>query len=442
MNDIDSSLKFVTAVYERLDNIGCLGPIPSAGFLRAGYSKEESAAIDLVQQHANGLGLRCEFDEIGNFSATTTSESGRYVEFASHLDTVPYGGNFDGAAGVVAGLDAIRQIVGSAIRLKHGLRLRIWRLEEGSTFNAVCMGSRSAFGLSQHSILEHVFSDKTLRQAMISQGFNPAVIEEGRKTIGQSEIDSILAHFELHIEQANVLEVEEMDIGIVSSIRGPRRTRITIEGRFDHSGGTPMGTEYRSDANLAMAYMQVRLDQLFASQQAEAQGLVQTIGVINSNRAINESDARVYQTAPPKISGFGYFIFETRGSVSAIRDRYHAEALGLIKRTAEEFKVAVNISELNASDGIESLNDDLQRCLEQSCKETELRWRAITSGAMHDAAIVAGLKQSNGAAVPTGMIFIPCRQGISHSPDEFTSLDAIAKGACVLAGAAKILLTR
>lgn len=439
MNTLKSSISYIESVYSALNRIGNIGSEPESGFLRAGYSDEETAAINLIRHHAEELGMTCSFDAIGNFSATTKSRSGRYVEFASHLDTVPYGGNFDGAAGVVAGLDAVRQVVQSGGPVAHGLRLRVWRLEEGSTFNAVCMGSRSAFGMSDPSILNHIFSGKTLQEAIISQGLSPATINNRIPTINQEEVDSILAHLELHIEQANVLEVEKKDIGIVTSIRGPRRTQIEIEGRFDHSGGTPMGVAYRSDANLAIAYMQVRLDQLFTQEKAEACGLVQTVGVVNSSRVVNQRDARVYQNAPPKISGFGYFIFESRGAICTVRDRYHAKALALIEATAKEFGVRAIISELNSSEGIEMLDQNLQQALQNSCQQLEVAWRAIPSGAMHDAAIVAGRRQSSGQGVPVGMIFIPCRNGISHSPDEFTTFEAIAKGACVLANTAQQL---
>lgn len=423
----------VSRIYQQLNKIGNLGARLEDGFLRAGYSQEESAAIELIVAECKALSMEVAFDALGNFSATTPSQSGQYIEFASHIDTVPHGGNFDGAAGVVAGLEAVRALKDAPARGEHGLRLRIWRLEESSTYNIPCFGSRAAFGLVEPAALTRRFGTTSLAEAIELAGFASEPVRSQQATISASERDSILAHFELHIEQAAHLERSNLDIGIITSIRGPKRVRICVEGRFDHSGGTPMGTPHRADANLALAYMLSRVDAHYYEQQAESKDIVQTVGVINSDAVFNAQEPRVYQNAAPKISGFAYFIYEVRGSDSGLRDSYYQSVKTLLLHIAEEFGVTLTFDELSASDGIPTLDVELQRLLTTSCDQLHISYEAISSGAMHDAAIVATQKRSDGSSIPVGMIFIPCRDGISHNPREYTSYEAIAKGASVLA---------
>ena len=428
----------IAAHYQVLDKIGNLGETQDKGFLRAGYFPEEEAAIKYFADKCYALGLGCRFDQIGNFTAETKSESGKYIEFGSHVDTVPFGGNYDGLAGVVAGFEAIKFYAESSLELKHGLRLRIWRMEESSTFGLSCFGSKAAFGKVDGSALDNIFLDTTLKVAMENCGYDSEFLATKQHTIMQAELDSILAHFELHIEQANVLELNHNDIGIVTSIRGPKNIRFEIEGAFDHSGGTPLGRPYRRDANLAMAYMHVRLDEMIKSYVEKGHEIVQTVGIINSQKSQNEADYRVYNSSPAKVCGYAYFVLNVRAADDELRERYIEDVYTLLTRTAEEFGVVLKSKVSNESPGVKQIAKDNQMALESACKNVNVKYQFMPSGAMHDCAVLGQQKNSKGESIPIGMIFIPCRDGISHSPLEFATFSDIAKGASVLKEVVKV----
>lgn len=425
----------IEALYQTMHQIGCMGSSPESGFLRSAWSREESEAIEFIRREAEAIGLSPRVDAVGNMVLEVAGTSGQFVETGSHLDTVVLGGNYDGAAGVIAGLAAIKAVLSSAAPRKAGLRLRIWRGEEGGTFGGACKGSRAAFGELPPSELETIFEGATLAEAIAREGFDPSCIAERRSTILQPEIDSVAAHIELHIEQANFLERAGIDIGVVTSIRGPIRYRVQLEGAFDHSGGTPMGAKFRRDANLALGYIMVAIDRL--SQEAIASGadLVQTVGVINSERAINDRDRRVYQNATAKISGFCYFNLDIRSAQSAFRRGYVERVLATIQETASEFGVVASFSPISDTEPLEALDEGVAAASMASAESLGISACRMPSGALHDCLYLGQRRQTTGGLVPIGMLFIPCLDGKSHCPEEFTSYEAIAKGASVLAGA-------
>ncbi len=435
MSNWQISESIISDYYETLNRIGCLGESPEAGFLRAAYSNEETEAMRFVEKRALAIGATSRWDAIGNLFLEWPAPSARFVEVGSHLDTVPLGGNFDGAAGIVGGIAAIQRVLENTPQRKNGLRLRIWRAEESVTFSSVYAGSLGAFGKFNSKALGNRFRGRSLEEAMKSQGADPEVARAGRATISQAEIDSIVAHIEMHIEQGNVLEVEAKDIGIITSIRGPYRLKIELSGEFDHSGATPMGVKYRHDCNLALAYIMVRLDEMLKVRVGEGKDLIQTVGVINSFREMNESQREVYQNAPTKVSGFAYFTFDVRSNSRAVMDAYIAEASELIKKTAAEYRVDAEIELIGRSNPLESVDEVVQKKLESAATVLGFSSKLMPSGAGHDAAIVGGQRNSAGKQVPIGMVFIPCRRGKSHCPEEYTSYEAIAKGASVMARA-------
>jgi len=423
----------VTDIYRTLEKIGCLGDSPSAGYLRAAYSDEETQAMKFIEAEAKKLGAVARWDAVGNLALDWPGVSPQFVETGSHIDTVPNGGNFDGAVGVVSGLLAIAAIRRSNKNCRHGLRLRIWRAEESSTYNVLYGGSRAAFGQLDPACLTYTFQGRSYADAMLSQQADPEIIRSKRCTISQQEIDAIRAHVEIHIEQGRLLESSGTDIAIVTSIRAPRRYRIILNGDFDHSGGTPMGVEHRRDVNLAMAYMQVELDKLCNQAIAKGDDLVQTIGVINSSPDFNKANPLIHANAVPIISGFGYFSLEIRSNRAAILQQYSAQAEALIKQLAEKFRVKVEIQLLSSSTPLEHMDADIQKTMQDCAQKANISAMHLPSGAGHDTAVVGIQKKSDGSTIPVGMLFIPCRDGKSHCPEEYVSAEAIAKGATVLA---------
>jgi len=416
-----------------LDRIGNLGP--GQGFLRAAWSDEETTAMRYIEQVALTAGLLSRWDGVGNLGIETPGEFSEWVETGSHMDTVPGGGNYDGAAGVVAGLAAIIAISRTGHPLQRGLRLRVWRGEESSTFGVVSAGSRAAFGMLTPEVLEKVYHGKTLAEAIGGQGGDPSSIAKRMPTIGVSERHNIAAHIELHIEQGSVLEQGAYDLGVVTGIRGSIRSWVRLTGAFDHSGATPMGMEWRKDVNLAMAHMQVRIDALATTAIEGGRDVVQTVGVVNSNPHFNESVSPLYSNAVSKVSGFGYFSHEVRGCYPAEVRNFVRQAHDVIRQTADEFGVHVEIEEFSSVNGIFRLDDGLQHLLSACCKKHGASYTALPSGAWHDVGVLHDQQRDDGSKIPIGMLFVPCRGGVSHSPHEYTSPEQLALGAEVLAEA-------
>ncbi len=433
MKKISISQEAIAKHFDELSKIGNLGPSLTEGFSRPSWSNEETKAMEYIKSVAEIEGFTGRYDAVGNLFIRKAGKSNSVVQVGSHLDTVPRGGLFDGGAGIIAGLEAVISINRLNEGLTHGLELVIWRGEESATFQAVTKGSNAAFGLNNPEILTRRYEGKTLGEAIESQGFSVQPILDSSPTMSQERVDDILMHLELHIEQARKLEIEKLDIGIVTGIRGTLRRRICIAGQAAHSGGTPMGIEFRKDANLAMAYMQVELDKLANGALVKNHDLVQTVGIINCDNDFNEQDKRVFENALTKVSPFAYFTLDVRSSSSEFLRKYVAESEELVTSIASKFDVEVAIEQVTKLEPLEKMDERIQESAENACVNLGYSYSKMASGALHDVAVVAKQKRSNGSTIPSGLLFIPCRDGLSHNPLEYSSTEAVTKGANVLA---------
>ncbi|HEY85596.1 MAG TPA: M20 family metallo-hydrolase [Chloroflexi bacterium] len=436
------SIENIKHHFSILEKIGNLGTFREAGFLRASWSDEETAAMEYIKAVGRDHGLRTAYDGVGNLLLTTPGSQQGIIQIGSHLDTAPYGGNYDGAAGIVAGLEAILALKEQWPALRRRLELVVWRGEESATFGAVCKGSQAAFGQNDPNILLKKFNGQTLEEAIRGQGFDPGFIERSEAALPQSHIDSITAHLELHIEQARKLELDQKEIGIVTSVRGTIRFRIVVVGEAAHSGGTPMGVQYRKDANLAMAYMQVELDKLAGQALTKREDLVQTVGVVNTDRDFNVHNLHVYENALTKVSPYGYFTLDIRSNKLSFLENYAAQAQETIQAVARRFNVFVKIQQTGFLLPIEEMDKTLQKAAVDACRSLKYDYEMMPSGAIHDVAVVAAQKRSNGSSISGGLLFIPCKNGLSHNPKEYASPEAIQKGAMVLAQTLDLLLNK
>jgi N-carbamoyl-L-amino-acid hydrolase len=426
-------VKSISSHVQALSKIGNLGPKLEDGFTRPSWSDEETAAMDYIKDVAIQNGFKASTDAIGNlFLSFGCDENKEVVQIGSHLDTVVKGGLFDGGAGIIAGMEALIAVSKTVTNPKKGLELVIWRGEESGTFGVVFKGSKAAFGLLPASALESKFGDLTLREAIKSQGFDPSPIEKGERTISQDKLNKVAAHFELHIEQATKLEIDGDDIGVVTSIRGPNNYRISVRGEASHAGATPMGIEYRKDANLAMAYMHVELDKMSKEAISKGADLVQTVGVINSDKTYNQSHLDIYNTGLTTICAYSYFYLNVRSNDKEFLASYSEKALELINKIAEDFRVKVEIEKVSSSDPLKEMDPHLQNITEKAAKDLGYKVQRLPSGAGHDVQIVAQQKKSDGTSIPSLLVFIPCKDGLSHNPKEFTTNESITKCANVL----------
>jgi N-carbamoyl-L-amino-acid hydrolase len=391
-----------------------------------------------VRARGEAFGLQGTYDPVGNLLLRMPGDAPARILVGSHLDSVPHGGNYDGAAGVIAGLEAMRQLIEAGDGFAGQIDLVVWRGEE-YTFNAVYKGSAAAFGTAEPHILHNVYRDVSLRDAMLRQRSDPTYIDEGQPAFERPYVDSIKGYLELHIEQGARLETERKELGIVTSIAGDRRFLIVLEGTFDHSGATPMGTRYRRDVNLAMAYIQTAIDELAARYRAGGAEFTQTVGIVNADPEIDRRHPEVHSNSVTKVSGVGYFTLDIMSPDDEFMDRYSAEVHRVVWKTARAFRVQANIELTDSSGGLRELDSRLQGHLADAARRLGYSHMALPSGAGHDATVVGGAERSDGSTIPVGMLFVPCRGGISHSRDEHVEMDQLARGTEVLREAMRSL---
>jgi hydantoinase/carbamoylase family amidase len=426
MHSLPVLIRRIQERFEKLERIGNLGTRREDGFDRPAWSDAESAAMKYIQGAAEKAGMVSTWDGVGNLFLTTPGHGEEFVQVGSHIDTVPSGGNYDGAAGIVCGLEAIIPLKPMWERLNRKLQLVLWRGEESASFNAVCKGSGAAFGVCNPDILKNTNHGMSLHAAIQAQGFDPSFIAEKKATLSPEQKKKIASYIELHIEQAKRLETDGIPIGVVSSIRGTVRLRVEVSGEANHSGGTPMGIRYRKDANLAIAYMQVGIHEACSYAIEKGSDLVQTAGIINTDGDFNKKHPLVHTNSLTKVSPYGYFALDIRSNNTAFLTDYVKDIKKIIQERAKRFNVEVKITEILRLAPVERLDPAIQHSIEASCRDLKIPFIEMPSGAIHDAALVAG------QGIPVGMIFIPCRGGISHNPAEYASPEDLARGSQIL----------
>lgn len=394
-----------------LRELGEIGRDPRGGWSRLAFSPEERAAHDLFERWAGDLNLSISTDPIGNtFAELGGEEVGPALLAGSHLDSVPQGGNFDGGAGVAAALEVAR-LLSDVGGLKLPFRAVVFSAEEGPRFGAPCIGSRVATG---------IFTPDTLQELVDSQGRSAfeRASEVGLKPARAAEAvwasESVAAFLELHIEQGRVLESRSLPIGVVDAIAGSTRLELTFRGRPDHSGATPM--PLRKDALVGASEFVVEVERRAAALRTT----VATVGRM-------EVEPGSFTTVP----GLSRVSLDVR-DVDSERQRELAEDL-LHRAGRIGARRGLEVSAVLVSDQSPVvLHKPIRERLAIAARESSVAFRVLPSGASHDAAHIAKV-------APTGMIFVPSWEGISHSPDEWSNVEDIARAADVMATALRSL---
>jgi N-carbamoyl-L-amino-acid hydrolase len=384
------------------------------GISRLAFSDEDRQAGDYIQGLMREAGLTVRRDAFGNIIGRLagTDDSLPAVATGSHLDTVPEGGRYDGIVGVVGGLAAIKRLTAQG-PLRHPLELIIFMAEESSRFGYATMGSKAMTGVVNQAgwakAQDH--AGISLSAAMGQLGFPLDRVREAARAKGD-----LKAFIELHIEQGPVLEKTGNNIGIVEAIAAPTRLKIVVEGNAGHSGTTPM--DDRQDALVSAAMIILAVQE--AALEQHHRGTVGTVGVLkNHPNAMNVIPGRVEMGVD--IRGVEHdSIIET---IQAVKDAVSTIADG------QETPVAIDVM---ASDKPVPLNHDIIDTIEAACRKLGFSYKLMNSGAGHDAMNIA-------AIAPAGMIFIPCRAGISHNPAEHAEADDIMRGVDVLTEALRQL---
>ena len=358
-----------------------------------------------LEQAMRDAGAVTQIDVAGNLVGTIPGKRPELgtIMVGSHSDTVPDGGRFDGIAGVVAALEVARALRDKGVVLEHTLEVVDFLAEEVSIFGVSCIGSRGMSGTRPAEWLARASDGLTLEQGIAQVGGAPL-----RHVIR----DDIKAFLELHIEQGPVLQDEELDVGVVAAIAGITRIEIIVEGRADHAGTTPMGL--RKDALTTAAWITLGVEELGRALASGTHHFAATVGEFEmSPNAANVVPARVRM------------LIDARAERREDMERFLDELERGVAAIAEKTGVTVAPPRIVSDNHPTPCDLGLLEALDTACMTAGARHRRMVSGAGHDTAWMARITKA-------AMIFVPCVDGRSHSPDEFATTEDIALGTAVL----------
>jgi N-carbamoyl-L-amino-acid hydrolase len=391
------------------------GSADGEGVTREAYGPGERMAHALVRAAADRIGLVSTVDVAGNLYMTLpgADRTAKRIILGSHLDSVRQGGNYDGAAGVLAGLAAVAGMKRAGFVPGRDITVMAIRAEEaGAWFPVSYPGSRMALGLfkAEGLAIARQDSGRTLAEHMREEGFDPDAVARGEHAIGPH---NVAAYLELHIEQGPVLDAERIPVGIVTGIPGSRRLRqARVVGEYNHSGGTPR--KYRRDAAAALAELVHRMDEEWCRLEAMGHVLVCTFCTM----------ATTEQAGFTKIAGEATFQLDVR-SVSP-------HACDLMFEALHRFMVEIEARrgvrfERGPETGSRAspMDAGIRAGLARAAQALGVAHREIASGGGHDAAAFAEAK------VPAAMLFVRNQHG-SHNPKEDMRMEDFAAACAVV----------
>lgn len=390
------------------EEISKFGALEGGGITRLAFSKEEKEAREYLKSLVLGAGLSYREDEVGNIFirfAKGTNPNLESVSVGSHLDSVPSGGAYDGTLGVMAGLEAIFSIKESGVSIKHPIELIVFACEESSRFKMATIGSKIITSKFNKEKL-HELKDKSgisLFEAMENFGLKPRDLE---RAILKS--NTYKSYIELHIEQGPVLENKNIPVGIVTGIAAPIRYELSILGRADHSGATPMNM--RKDALVTASRVILEINSL----AKEYKTAVATAGYANAMPGV--------MNVIPGSCVIGIDIRDIdENSLNELDIRIKLA----IDKICKDDEVEYNLVNL-ARDTPVKLDNEIINLLENLAKELDIKTLKLPSGAGHDAMHMGSI------AGKVGMIFVPCKDGISHNVKEEANFEDAFKACEIL----------
>ncbi|WP_042885153.1 Zn-dependent hydrolase [Cupriavidus necator] len=393
-------------LWQSLMDLAAIGATPRGGVCRIALTEADRKGRDLVVQWCREAGLEVRVDEIGNVFARRagTDPNASAVATGSHIDTQPSGGKFDGNFGVLAGLEVMRTLNDLGIATRAPLEVAFWTNEEGTRFTPVMMGSGvfagefdAAFARAQTD-LDGVSVGSAL-EAIGYRGTQPA---------GEVPGGMFAAYFEAHIEQGPVLEAAGLPIGVVSGALGQQWYDVTVTGMDAHAGPTPLAL--RHDAMLAAARMVDAVNRIAHDEAPHGRGTVGYLQVSPNSRNV--------------IPGRVEFSVDFRNLSQDGLDRMHAAMHAAFEGIAAAGGVEVGIRQVVKFEPC-AFAPECVGSVRRAAAALGLPHMDVVSGAGHDAVYVA-------RRAPTGMIFVPCKDGISHNELEDALPEHVEAGANVL----------
>jgi N-carbamoyl-L-amino-acid hydrolase len=395
--------------WDRLMAMARLGAIPGDGVDRAALTELDRQSRRLLLSWAVPLGLAPSVDALGNLFLRHegTEQGAAPVMAGSHMDSQPNGGRFDGIWGVLAALEAVQAIREAGITTRRPIEIVAWTNEEGGRFAPGCMGSMAWSGHSPRETWDAVTDNDGLRFGDELAALLASESDIPRRPLGVVEGIAPFAYVEPHIEQGPLLENEGLDIGVVTGIQGSRWFLVDIAGKTDHAGTAPLSM--RQDA---------------------VQDMVRAINALN---ALTQDPDDVLRFTVGRIEVGPNTSNTVADRVRFSIDLRHPDAATLVAKgdaIAATVHGAMARCRATVTERFHAMparfDPMVQDAIEQATLALGLKPRRMPSGAFHDAQFLVPI-------CPSGMIFIPSRNGVSHHPSEYSSPAQVANGARVLA---------
>lgn len=391
----------------RLAAIAAIGLTPDGGSCRPGYSPAEKQAKDLVCEWMREAGLFVHRDAAGNCFGRLAGRSNHLpaVLCGSHVDTVPNGGHFDGALGVLLALETVEMWKATGFQPERSYEVVTFSEEEGSSFNVGCVGSGALVGAPFIAELDGVTDQegRSFASAVVEVGLSLADFSKAHRDLSQ-----IRAFVEVHIEQGRVLERLGLPVGIVNGICGLACLEITLEGEAGHAGTTPM--KGRRDALVAASRIISAISELPSTVSGTA---VATVGQL-----------RVWPNGSNVVPGKVRFSVDVRDVITEDLKELILRIGDAARRISQDSGIEITLIQ-TFFQAATAVDQGLKAIQEKAMRALDLEPFELPSGAGHDAMIM-------GEHVPMAMFFVRSEAGISHNPAEFTSLNDCAIAARAL----------
>ncbi len=400
----------LSRIQKDIENLAKFTSTPGNGTTRFTYSKEYLDAKGFIIQEMKNAGLTVFEDAVGSVFGRIEGEPGLpTVMVGSHFDSVQNGGDFDGQAGVLCGIEVARVIKEQGLKPKYPIEFTAMVEEEGGRFGSALFASRVMAGMVSYEdlLVAKDWDGVSVADAMKSVGLDPAKVKEAARKPG-----SLKAFLELHIEQGPILETGGIDIGVVEYIVGLTQIVFTINGRADHAGTTPMNMRYD-----ALAIASKLISEFPEYAVAAGEGTVATVGTFE----IKPGAANII---PEKVVFTVDIRSKNENCIAQVRDQIFKRIEQLCTEgfsySSEEKLYAVPVK----------MSEQIFTAYEKACDENGFSKKTMVSGAGHDAQIMSRITES-------GLLFVQSKDGRSHTPVEWTDYDKLQKGYEVVFAALK-----
>ena len=381
-----------------------IGGTPKGGICRLTLTDLDRQVRDWFKARCEALGCTVTVDDMGAMFARRPGQRNDIppIAMGSHLDTQPTGGKFDGVLGVLGALEALRTLVQAGYETYAPIEVINWTNEEGSRFAPAMVASGVFAGAFTR---DWAWAREDRAGIDLRGGARRHRISRALSHAGQHPLS---AFFELHIEQGPILEAESKEIGIVTGVQGMRWYEVTVTGESAHTGATPM--RLRKNALLGAARLVERINAIAERHKPDALGAVGLMEVRPNSRNV--------------VPGEVFFCVDLRHPDNAVLDRLEAEYNASLAEVCDPLGLSVSSTRIWDQPPVR-FDAECVASVRRAAALSGFSAREIVSGAGHDAAYVSRV-------APTAMIFVPCRDGISHNEAEFTSKEQCAAGAQVL----------